>query len=169
MWPKLNCLERRRFIAGLTIGADITSIQPIRMVKPCRVWDILLEGITGYVWTRGYWPGLDQSGDYFYTTNPKGEAAPMLGYTSEGITGYVAKTQLPGTTVLYRWVNHQSGYHFYTTDPGGETASSIGYSLEGVTGYVWTSGYRPGLEPTTLYPLVNHQSGDHFYTTIQPI
>jgi hypothetical protein len=96
----------------------------------------------------------------------------MLGYTWVGITGYVAKTRLPGTTALYRWANYGSGYHFYTTDPNGEALASLGYTSEGITGYIWTRGYSPyspGLEPTTFYPVVNYQSGDNFYTTIQPI
>jgi hypothetical protein len=78
-------------------------------------------------------------GSHFYTTDPSGELASYTGYTFEGITGYIATSQLPGTIALYRWSNSRNGDHFYTTNPSGELAPHRGYAYEGVLGYIWGS------------------------------
>jgi hypothetical protein len=101
------------------------------------------------------------NGDHFYTTNPSGESAPYTGYTFEGIIGYIATSQQPGTTALYRWSSRRNGDHFYTTDPSGERAPYMGYTFEGIIGYIATS-QQPGA--TALYRWFNHR-GYHFYIT----
>ena len=78
-------------------------------------------------------------GSHFYTTDPSGELASYLGYTFEGVTGYIATSQLPGTIALYRWSNSRNGDHFYTTNPSGEFAPYRGYAYEGIIGYIWGS------------------------------
>ncbi len=42
--------------------------------------------------------------DHFYTANAseRQQAESKDGYKAEGITGYIAKTRLPGTEPLYR-------------------------------------------------------------------
>ena len=116
----------------------------------------LLEPAALYHWANY------QSGDHILTTDPTGETAPGRGYISKGVIGYVAFTQLPGTTALYRWVKPENGDHIYTTDPNGENAPVQKYKSEGITGYV-AKTQLPGT--TALYRWVNHPSGYHFYTT----
>jgi hypothetical protein len=101
-------------------------------------------------------------GDHFYTTDATFEPSPESGYTPEGITGYVATTQIPATTALHRWWNGEIGDHFYTTDPTGEAAPTSGYVSEGITGYVATTEV---LGTAPLYRWWNPEIGDHLYTT----
>jgi hypothetical protein len=108
------------------------------------------EGITGYIgtsptpgttalyrWYNGPRPFSANYGDHFYTTDPAGENAQRLGYTLEGITGYIGTSPTPGTTALYRWYNNKIHHHLYTTNPQGENAQDFTY--EGITGYIWTT------------------------------
>jgi hypothetical protein len=55
------------------------------------------EGVVGYIWSSAQ-PGLSalyqwynpNLGVFFYTTDPRGEAAPGSGFIYQGILGYVA-------------------------------------------------------------------------------
>ena len=84
------------------------------------------------------------------------------------MTGYIATSEQPGTTALYRWNNPRKGSHFYTTDPTGELAPSSGYTSEGIIGYI-VAPQQPQQpqqpETKALYRWYNPQSGDYFYTT----
>lgn len=78
---------------------------------------------------------LCPSGHHFYTADPTGEAAAGR-CKPEGILGYIATSQIPGTIPLYRWYNAGTDDHFYTTDPHGELAPTSGYTQELISGYV---------------------------------
>jgi hypothetical protein len=88
---------------------------------------------------RLYNPG---NGEHFYTANrQEGQRAiRQLGYTFEGVAGYVAAAPDPasGLVPLYRLYNPSSGDHFYTTSrPEGFNArDQLGYQYEGMIGYV---------------------------------
>jgi len=88
--------------------------------------------------------------------------ASGLGWSNEGITGYLRTSAAPGYTALYRLYLHSAQSHFYTTDAS-ERAQLIsqGESDEGIMGYVATSS---DASHVPLYRLVT-SSGDHFYTT----
>jgi Repeat of unknown function (DUF5648) len=79
--------------------------------------------------------------DHLYTANRDegNQVIKTWGVAYEGIAGYVATTQTPGTTPLLRLYNPQAG-HFYTINAE-EAASAVakyGYVAEGQVGYVWT-------------------------------
>jgi hypothetical protein len=62
------------------------------------------------------------------------------GGKDEGTVGYIATTQQPGTTPLYRLYNPTSGMHLYTTNPGDLAAAAAqGYHQEQITGYLFQS------------------------------
>jgi hypothetical protein len=108
------------------------------------------------------------TGDHFYTTDwPEARnAIQTLGYTYEGITGYISSSAGPGLVPLLRLVNGQNGDHFYTTDSTEalNAGPNYGYTYEGIAGYVWKSP-TPNLDLVKLYRLVSDQHGHHFYTT----
>jgi hypothetical protein len=104
-------------------------------------------------------------GDHFYTTNAAEHASVSRAgaYKDEGIEGYLATTQVPGSTPLYRLIaQHGSTLdHFYTASASErQSAIQSGYRDEGVVGYIAQS-QAPGTVP--LYRLLG-QNGDHFYT-----
>lgn len=74
------------------------------------------------------------TGDHFLSTDPNCE-----GSTFEGLQGYIATSQLPGTVPLYRL--YHSGYQdtFYTTlwSEADYAATWYGYTHQGITGYVY--------------------------------
>jgi hypothetical protein len=94
--------------------------------------------------------------DHFYTVDPNGEAAPSIGYSSEGITGYVYTSQQPDTIPIYRW-RGGNGDHFYCQD---SNAEGSGYASEGIGWYMYPN-QKSGT--TALYRWEGN--GDHFYTT----
>ena len=60
------------------------------------------------------------------------------GLHDQGIVGYIATSQQPGTQPLYRLYNPASGQHFYTiSDTERQQVIQSGYKDEGVLGYVW--------------------------------
>jgi hypothetical protein len=79
------------------------------------------------------------TGMHFYTTSSTCEGAPG---TNEGILGYIATSQLCGSTPLHRLSKSSNGDHFYTTSESEKNtaAASYGYVSEGIAGYVWPSG-----------------------------
>jgi hypothetical protein len=107
------------------------------------------EGVLGYVWDKKVpateplyrlYKGSKSRHDHFYTANPaeRQQAESRDGYKAEGITGYIAKTQLPGTVPLYRLYSERSGEHFYTaSEKEREFAEkNDGFKSEGIVGYV---------------------------------
>ncbi|RDB19011.1 hypothetical protein Hypma_014368 [Hypsizygus marmoreus] len=109
------------------------------------------------------WNG--QSADHFYTTNADEvqNAVTRLGYTAEGITGYVFSKKQPATVPLYRLWQGSVSDHFYTTSaPERDNAiSRLGYVSEGVVGWVYPNT-KCGL--LALYRSYNGPGTDHFYT-----
>lgn len=104
--------------------------------------------------------------DHFYTTDPKGEAAPQAGYKKEGIACHVRLTGGGSTIPLYRWFHPKTGDHFYTTDPKGELAPKAGYRSEGIACYVWPPGtYGTDVAFGAFYRWYHPGNNDHFYTT----
>ncbi len=76
---------------------------------------------------------------HFYTTDVTCE---LWGPGAlEGGMGYIATSQLPGTTPLYRSWHPVNGDHFYTTSYGEHlnAVNALGYWDEGAPGYVWVS------------------------------
>jgi hypothetical protein len=60
------------------------------------------------------------------------------GYRDDGILGYVASSQLPGTEPFYRLVNQDGSAHFYTASAN-ERSQFLdrGWKDESYVGYVW--------------------------------
>ncbi|MBZ5521922.1 MAG: hypothetical protein LAP21_06745 [Acidobacteriia bacterium] len=81
----------------------------------------------------------NDSGDSFLTADPnERDRALSEGYLDQGIVGYIATSQQPGTVPFYRLYNPYAREHFYTTSaPERDTAVRNGMNDEGVAGYVW--------------------------------
>lgn len=83
------------------------------------------------------------------------------GFKSEGTVGNLMKSQIGGTTALYR-LSSPGGDSFLTRDSNERTAAmGNGLQDQGIVGYIATS-QQPGTIP--LYRLVNPGAGQHFYT-----
>jgi hypothetical protein len=82
---------------------------------------------------------VSAQGDALLTTDPnERNSAIDQGYQDQGITGYIATSQLRGTVPLFRFYNAGTGQHIYTTSwREREQALRSGMNDEGVTGYVW--------------------------------
>lgn len=104
------------------------------------------------------------SGDHFNTTDiGEVNSAGAAGYRFEGVSAYVARDQLPGTTPFFRLYNGQKGDHFNTTDPNEvASAATVGWHSEGVGAFV-ASEQLPDTVP--FFRLFNGSNGDHFATT----
>ncbi|KAJ8522776.1 hypothetical protein ONZ45_g655 [Pleurotus djamor] len=103
--------------------------------------------------------------DHFYTTNAVewNNAANLLGYTREGVTGKVFPSRASGTIPLYRLWSLGAGDHFYTTNnQEAENAKGLGYVREGIAGWVFPNAIC-GSVP--LYRTYSPSGTDHFYTT----
>jgi len=106
--------------------------------------------------------------DHFYTTNETemNNSISSLGYTYEGITGYILPIKEITTVPLYRLYQACQYDHFYTVDKAeaDNAVNKYGYTAEGIAGYVYppqnsTCGGVP------LYRLYSVTAADHFYTT----
>jgi hypothetical protein len=79
--------------------------------------------------------------DHFYTTSePEREnAIRNLGYSDEGITGYIYPEPCEFTVPLYRLYSQSATDHFYTISEAerDNAATNLGYSKEGIAGYVF--------------------------------
>jgi hypothetical protein len=97
-------------------------------------------------------------------------ATSVLGYSAEGITGYIFPTQETQTVPLYRSYQPSVFDHFYTVDKAesDNSVTKLGYSYEGITGYVFSpSGSScPGAAP--WYRAYQATIYDHFYTMSAP-
>ncbi|KAJ3546032.1 hypothetical protein NMY22_g2211 [Coprinellus aureogranulatus] len=106
-----------------------------------------------------------RSTDHFYTTNraEHTNAYTNLGYSDEGISGYILPSQEPHTVPLYRLYNGRVSDHFYTTNAAerDNARDRLGYADEGVAGYVYPDA---GCGALPLYRLYNAGWNDHFYT-----
>ncbi len=104
--------------------------------------------------------------DHFYTTNydEYSSGAVKVGYSQEGILGYLYPTNVPGTIPIYRMYSPYVKDHFYTTnyDEYSSGAVKVGYSQEGLLGYLYITN-EPGTTPA--YRMYSPQVTDHFYTT----
>ncbi|KAF9360449.1 hypothetical protein BGX26_009277 [Mortierella sp. AD094] len=77
--------------------------------------DYVYQGVVGYIYrnpANGTVPLLrwwldGEIADHFYCTDPRGEAAPALGFVFEGITGYIFPDPVEGTIPLFRWFHPQ--------------------------------------------------------------
>jgi hypothetical protein len=104
------------------------------------------EGTTGYILTsprRGTVPLFRMygpNGDMLLTVEQ--DAVTKMrgyGYREDGILGYVAGTQMPGTQVLFALVNQDGSLHFFTTSER-ERRQFLrnGWQELGPAGYIWT-------------------------------
>ena len=104
------------------------------------------EGTAGFVLTspkRGTVPlyrMLGPNGDILLTTE-QDAVARMRGYNyrEDGILGYVAGTQMPGTQTFFALVNQDGSLHFFTTSER-ERRQFLrnGWQELGPAGYIWT-------------------------------
>jgi Repeat of unknown function (DUF5648)/Purple acid Phosphatase, N-terminal domain len=104
-------------------------------------------------------------GDHFYTTDPTEHASLQSGgkYRDEGVTGYLASSQIANSVPLYRLYLPTSADHLYTTNASErDSAARQGYKDEGTVGYI-AQTQLPGTVP--LYRMVNHTNNFHFYTS----
>ena len=79
------------------------------------------------------------NGDTFLTqASNERSAMQARGYSDNGIVGYIATSQAPGTQPLYRLSSPDGSAHFYTASTGEKSQfQSQGWKDEGITGYVW--------------------------------
>lgn len=79
--------------------------------------------------------------DHFYTTNAaeRDNARDRLGYTDEGVAGYVYGDTECGALPLYRLYSPGWNDHFYTMSYSERenAAVNIGFTREGITGYIY--------------------------------
>ncbi len=104
------------------------------------------------------------TGAHFYTTfDPERQKAASIGYSDEGVAGYISPTHLPDTVPLFRLVSASGRDHIYTTDRADRdrAINQSQYRSEGIIGFV-AKTQQP--ESVPIYRLVSQQ-GDHFYTT----
>jgi hypothetical protein len=104
------------------------------------------EGTTGYILTsprRGTVPlyrMYGPNGDMLLTVEQDAVAKMRsYNYRDDGILGYVAATQMPGTQVLFALVNQDGSLHFFTTSER-ERRQFLrrGWQELGPAGYIWT-------------------------------
>ncbi len=104
-----------------------------------------LEGNAGYILGEqrdGVAPLYRMSsrnGDFLLTTDTNDiNRMEGFGYRNQGVIGYIAITQMPGTQPFYRLVKPDGSGHFFTANPE-ERAQVLqsGWRDEGITGYVW--------------------------------
>jgi hypothetical protein len=97
-------------------------------------------------------------------------ATSSLGYSAEGITGYIFPTQEVQTVPLYRSYQGPHTDHFYTANKAesDNAVANLGYTYEGITGYVFppSGSSCPGAAP--WYRAYNPNIYDHFYTMSAP-
>lgn len=94
---------------------------------------------------------------HFYTSNFN-----ELGYTGlESIMGKIYKTQVSGTSPIYRYYNTKNGDRLSTLNYNELKGGGNGWSYEGVSGYAFASKVA-GTIPVYRY---FGSYGDHFYTT----
>ena len=79
------------------------------------------------------------NGDTFLTQASNERSAMQAhGYRDDGIVGYIASTQAPGTQPLYRLSSPDGSAHFYTTSASEKSQfQSQGWKDEGVVGYIY--------------------------------
>jgi hypothetical protein len=104
------------------------------------------EGTTGYILTsprRGAVPLYRMrgpNGDIMLAVDQNAVAQMRgYGYRDDGILGYVAGTQMPGTQTLFALVNQNGSLHFFTTSER-ERRQFLrnGWQELGPAGYIWT-------------------------------
>lgn len=115
--------------------------------------------------------------DHLYTTDQaeRDNAIQYLGYTDEGIAGYVCTSaiivalptqaaQCQSTVPIYRSYNAACNDHFYTADLAESENSNnrLGYTFEGIAWFMYSTQVE-GTIP--LYRMYNPAVCDHFYTT----
>ncbi|KAG0041552.1 hypothetical protein BGZ83_001660 [Gryganskiella cystojenkinii] len=110
--------------------------------------------------------------DHFYTTSAaeRDNASNNLGYTQEGIAGYVYPSEAApcqSTVPIYRMYNGAIVDHFYTADPeeAQNAIKHLGYNDEGKAWYMFPNHVN-GTVP--LYRMYNSNIRDHFYTANVP-
>ncbi len=105
--------------------------------------------------------------DHLYTTsyNEYTKGAVNVGYSQEGILGYLYLTKVPGTVPLYRMYSPYVLDHLYTTSYDEYTtgAVNVGYRQEGILGYLYLNSGTTGTSP--VYRMYSPYATDHFYTT----
>jgi hypothetical protein len=61
-----------------------------------------------------------------------------LGYREDGVVGYIANSQWPGTQPFYRLVKPDGSGHLFTASlEERDQTLRRGWKAEGITGYVW--------------------------------
>ncbi|QGW82230.1 Ig-like domain repeat protein [Variovorax paradoxus] len=107
------------------------------------------------------------SGRHFYTTSPS-ERDTVLGtpgWKYEFVSGYVAGSQIPDTTPLFRASSFSGGFpaHLYTTSWAEiQQLVGMGWTYNGPIGFVGTAANA--VRDTPLVRMYKGAIGDHFYT-----
>ncbi|KAF5375415.1 hypothetical protein D9615_008015 [Tricholomella constricta] len=104
--------------------------------------------------------------DHFYTNSQRtfDRYVYDMGWTDEGIAGYLLKSHTDLTTPFFRLYHAKKTDHLYTTsEKERDTAiSSSGYVSEGEVGEIYV---KQSCGAVPLYRLFNEKTWDHFYTT----
>jgi hypothetical protein len=97
-------------------------------------------------------------------------ATSVLGFSAEGITGYIFPTQEAQTVPLYRSYQPSILDHFYTVDKAesDNAVAKLGYVYEGITGYVFPPSGSDCRGAAPWYRAYNPTITDHFYTMSAP-
>jgi len=92
-----------------------------------------------------------------------------LGYTCEGILGYVSPHEFPGSVAIHRYYHDGHHDHFYTVSANeiGTThvghVGNHGYKYEGVLGYAYPAEHHVN----HVWRYIHEAHHDHFYTTAE--
>jgi hypothetical protein len=79
-----------------------------------------------------------QGGSFLTRDSNERSSAAAQGMQDQGVVGYIATSQQPGTEPLFRLFNPGAGQHFYTNSQSErQQAMQAGMKDEGVIGYVW--------------------------------
>ncbi|KAJ7724491.1 hypothetical protein DFH07DRAFT_854984 [Mycena maculata] len=104
-----------------------------------------------------------KTGDHFYTTSSSEKKSfGREGYTLEGVTGLIFKSQQKNTGPLYRLYREdfRGDFHFYTMNKAERDAAVAGgFTDDGTAGYIFATQICGSI------PLYRYYNGrDHFYT-----
>lgn len=99
---------------------------------------------------------------HLYTANWQEAGGGVSPWTYEGVAGFVAPTQDPGSVPLYRYVNSTTGDHLYTISWTELGTGGQGYTYESIAGYLPSTA---AANTANLYRYRNATSGGHLYTT----
>ncbi|HSC72098.1 MAG TPA: RHS repeat-associated core domain-containing protein, partial [Candidatus Methylomirabilis sp.] len=148
---------------GLSLDANGAPVGYLAQTDPnpgvalTQSGGLLYQGLGGtpsaYLWNP---PPAATRTDHFYAT----DGTVPLGYTDQGLLGYLAEAGGSGTVTLTRYEN-AAGAHFYSVT-GTDVPEGEGYTAEATLGYLQTTG-GSGLSPLARHH--NPTTGDYLLST----